>query len=480
MKKRILSVLSLILAIALAFSCAACGKDSEPTTDVGGNDDFFTDTEVEVSTEETTDASQAQTGNTQQSGSTSTSQGGSQTGAVTVGGKSWAEVKKSIPAKLKGSTVEIVNWNPASEYAGASEAIKKFTKETGIKVKWTVIDYSVYFTKLASRVATDTAPDVCRTRTPNIMTLQNFQPISASGYDFSDAAWDQLTMKHYTVNGKAYATCLKGTHIATPQMIFYNRDAIKKYDLEDPYKLWKAGKWTWDKLLEMGETFRKVSGNESAIASSNYDPFLPFFGVQGPVEYDGTKYYSVIKTEKYLKVMQTITNLHTGTHFMEHGNSGNFDSGNILFSLGTTIYARRKNAWYSSLKSSGSLGTVPFPTISGQPYIQGMGEYEAYAIAKGAKNAVAVPYFLRYYLDPANYDMKSFFVDNQALEVHNWCMSQTNTSWPTYNGGIADYQDAFGGMFNTPSDQVKNFIDSNAAVIDTRVKTYNETIAKLK
>ena len=45
---------------------------------------------------------------------------------------------------------------------------------------------------------------------------------------------------------------------------------------------------------------------------------------------------------------------------------------------------------------------------------------------------------------------------------------------------IADYQDAFGGMFNTPSDQVKNFIDSNAAVIDTRVKTYNETIAKLK
>ena len=476
MKKRFSRILSLFLVLALALTCAGCGKTTNSSeVDAGANDDFFTDTENVISSDDGAD------GNGQTNTVTSSNSQGSSNnnqGSSYVGGKSWAEVLKGMPSKIRGSSLEIVNWNPISEYGGASSVIKKFTQETGIKVKWTVLSYGIYFTKLASRIATDDAPDVCRTRTPNVMGLQNFQPLSVSGYDFSDAAWDQNAMKAYTVNGKAYATSLKGTHISSPLLVFYNKTLIKKYDLEDPYDLWKSGKWTWEKFIDIGETFMKVSGADWAITSSNYDPFLPAMGIQGPVEYDGTKYKSIVKTEKYIKVMQTITNLHTGTGFLKHDDQNGFDNGDGLFSLSQSIHARRKNAYFPSLKLAGSLGTVPFPTISGQDFIQNMCEYESYAIAKGAKNPTAVPYFLRYFLDPANYDMKSFFTDDQALEVHYWCMDQKNTSWPTYNRGFSEFLTDDFNMFNCPSSQVKTKVDANAPLIDTRVQIYNDTIAK--
>lgn len=472
MKKQITRIFSLLLVLVLCFTCAACGGDTNSTPNTN-NDDFFTDTQNIISTE-----SETQGDATVPSNQTGTSTSGSTSSVPqnnVVKGKSLAEVLKSIPKDLKGTTIEVANWNPISEYAGAEEAIKKFESLTGIKVKWTVIEYSVYFSKISSRIAVDDAPDVCRTRTPNVVVLQNFQPLSVTGYDFSDEAWDSTLMKNYTINNNAYATSLAGTHINSATMMFYNKSLILKYNLDDPYKLWKNGKWTWDKFISLSEEFIKASKSEWAVTSSNYDPWLPSFGVQGPVEFDGAKYKSIIKTDKYIDAMQTITDMHTGTKILKHWDTSGFENGNGLFFVGDSVYARRRNSYFASLKKDGLLEVVPMPS-HGDAYYQGMGEYEAYAVAKGAKNPKAVPYFLRYFLDPANYDMNSFFMSTQALEVSNWCMEQKNIKWPTYNGGIADYKDTFGDIFNKPSDQVKTFIDSNSSVIDTRVKTYNNII----
>lgn len=464
MKKQFRRVFSLLLVVVLCLTCAACGNTGDTSsTPSANNDDFFTDTENTISTD-------SQSGN-----STSSEETSSAPTSNAVKGKSWAEVLKSIPADLKGTTIEIVNWNPISEYAGAEEAIKKFESQTGIKVKWTVIEYSVYFSKIASRIAVNDAPDVCRTRTPNVMVLQNFQPLSVTGYDFSDEAWDSTLMKQYTVKDRVYATSLKGSHINSAIMMFYNKSLILKYNLDDPYKLWKNGQWTWDKFISICEDFREVSKAEWAVTASNYDPLLPGFGVQGPVEFDGSKYNSIIKTDKYINAMQTITDMHTGTKIFKHWDTSGFENGKGLFFVGGSVYARRKNSYFASLKKRGALEVVPMPSY-GDTYYQGMSEYEGYAIAKGAKNPKAVPYFLRYFLDPANYDINSFFMSSQAIEVSNWCMEQKNIKWLTYNGGIADYKDNFGNIFNKSSDQVKTFIDSNASIIDARVKTYNDTI----
>ena len=69
---------------------------------------------------------------------------------------------------------------------------------------------------------------------------------------------------------------------------------------------------------------------------------------------------------------------------------------------------------------------MPFPTQTGKTYWQSNQESEAFGIPKGAKNPEAVYYFLRYYLDRANYDEKMFFSNSQILEVYDWCISQPN------------------------------------------------------
>ena len=126
---------------------------------------------------------------------------------------------------------------------------------------------------------------------------------------------------------------------------------------------------------------------------------------------------------------------------------------------------------------------VPMPSVDGQDtYYQGKDEYEAYAIAKGAKNPTAVPYFLRYFLDANNYDINSFFCNKQNLEVYRWCMSQKNTIWSTY---FESKEDKFatgeeGSITVLQGNQIKSFIDANSGIIDTRVKNFNDLVSQLK
>ena len=122
------------------------------------------------------------------------------------------------------------------------------------------------------------------------------------------------------------------------------------------------------------------------------------------------------------------------------------------------------------------------PAVDGQKtYYQGKGEYEAYAIAKGAKNPEAVPYFLRYYLDGGNYDLNSFFCNKQNLEVYQWCMSQKDTIWSTYYENAEDtFGDGKTGLLSLQGNQIKSFIDSNAYMIDNRVKNFNNLLSQMK
>ncbi|MBR4099511.1 MAG: extracellular solute-binding protein [Clostridia bacterium] len=486
MKNTIKSILSTFLALALIFTVAGCGGTEEPAIN---DDDFFADTENVLSgSNEGNDStgnqiqgdSQTQTGSNVQSDNSSNNQTSkpSNTGSTT-GGKSWIKVLSSMPKKLRGTTIEMYNWNPPNEYGNASALMEKFTKETGIKVKWTTADFNTYQTKLASRVASDDAPDFARTNRPLAYNMMSFQPLSAAKYDFTDAAWDQTLMKDYSVNGKVYATSLNNTYISSWAMMFYNKAVIDKYDLENPYQLWKKGKWTYNKFMSMCEEFKKASGKEYAAGSIQYSGIAQIFGIGGPYSYNGKKYYSMLDDSKFLKVTQDVVDLYNTDKTLLHYAVNEFDNGEMPFWIGSSIYARRMNSYFKNLKGAGTLYCVPMPSVDGQKtYYQGVDEYEAYALIKGAKNPEAVPYFLRYFLDPENYDSSSFFVNSQAVEVHKWCAEQKNKLL------VFEYWDklnptSFDAIRDLKGNQVKSFVDSNENVINQRVKELNDALKKL-
>ena len=511
MKTNLVRLLTLALALIVLISTVGCGKSdtSSGVDDAVANDDFFADDETEITDDGDTNeqtgeddgnkSGTSKTGNKKSTGKKNSVTGDDGDSGETkktenkkssntkkevpkenkIAGKSAEDVLNSVPKKLRGTTVTMYNWNPASEYTGAPTVIQEFEKKTNINVEWKTINFEVYTTRLASLIASGESPDLVRTRTPSATRLISFQPLSTTNYNFSDDAWDQILMKDYSVNGVAYATSLKNTHLGSVAMMFYNKSLITRFDLDNPYKLWKDGKWTVSKFLKMCKEYKKVSNESFACVGWTYAAWNQLYGVAGPVGFDGKKYYSNIKNNKYLTSTMEIADLFNSSKLCGEGRAEIFDEGRALFYAGASVYARRKNSYFGAVKAAGSFYAVPMPKVDGQStYYQPRDEYEAYAIAKGAKNPEAVPYFLRYFLDGSNYDLSGFFCNKQNLEVYNWCMSQKNTIWSLGDGG-ENFNNRENGIYSKQGNQVKSFIDSNSSEIDEMVKRYNTTLGNL-
>ena len=472
MKQTLKTILAGLLVLTMLFTAAACGgnggKDDDtnkPATDA--NDDFFTDTEVVNSQEE--EVTQNETTNTQP---------GDIPDENKIGGKSWADVLASMPKKLKGTKVVLYNWNPAAEYTGAPKVLEDFKKETGITVEWMRINYTEYVTKLAGLIAAKDSPDVVRTRMPMPERLEQFQSLDTANYDFTDAAWDKIVMKDYTVNGVTYATSLKNTHLGSVGMMFYNKSLIEKYDMEDPYRLWKDGKWTLSKFVSMCQEFAKEHNTSSAATGMTYNKWTQMYGIADNIAYENGKFVNKMGDAKFLTITQQFADHYNTNKIFSQGQAEIFDSSGALFYAGASVYARKKNSYFGTLKAEGNFYAVPMPSVDGQgTYYQQKDEYEAYAIARGAKNPKAVPYLLRYFLDGANYELDSFFCNKQNLEVYNWCMSQENSIWggSFSSGGVEEEE----GWYNLTGNQIKSLIDRISPAIDKQAKELNDAMAKL-
>ena len=359
--------------------------------------------------------------------------------ANVIGGKSWAEVKASMPASL-GKKLVICNWNPLSEYTGVAEVIEKFRQETGITVEWKLLKYGTFQTQLDGFIASGNAPDLARTLYPDPTRFLSFQPISVSGYDFNDAAWDKNLMDAYSVNGKCYAMSLKNTHYGSVTMAFYNKSLIDKHGLEDPYNLWISGKWNIEKFIELNRKYVSLTGNRCAVTGITPEEWTSIYGLTGNIAKVNGRFVNMTGHAELRAVLSEFASYYYDQGLFNRGQAEVFDGNGALFYIGGSVFARKDNSYFGYLKSTGNMYCVPMPSAkNGATYYQLRDEYEAYAIPKNASNPQAAPYFLRYFLDGKNYNLDTFFCNKQNLEVYNWCMAQPNAIWgftyydPTYS-----------------------------------------------
>ena len=68
--------------------------------------------------------------------------------------------------------------------------------------------------------------------------------------DKDDDLWDSVRTVIDDFSYNVESTILP-THIEQGYSIFYNRDLVEEYGLEDPFELYENGEWTWDKFMEM-------------------------------------------------------------------------------------------------------------------------------------------------------------------------------------------------------------------------------------
>lgn len=423
-----------LLILCLIVGITACGKNDPDPSDPT-NSSSISDTSADVTDptnpEDPTDPDATSGDGTQTSGNPSNTSGSKNNpgnNTTTTRNQSSSSTSPSgdvAPAKLRGTTMEYLTWVDTNQSGKSLEeenkVVSDFENASGITIKMTKIAYATFDANFASRMAANNAPDMVYLNGMILPRVQYLQPISAMNYNFSDAnTWDQDIIKAYTIKGKQYAVNMVSSKslLWRPSMMFYNKSELKKAEQEDPYTLWKAGKWTWSKMLSISKAYYKKTGNPGFSVSGLWQ-YAQMKGLQGPFSFDGNTVKSNFNDKTFLDTINQQADWKaSGIESKNLTDIGGICRGQLLFFSYNISAAREGHQYLENLKKSNTVGFVPLPKIDGQKDEYYLGELSAYGVCKGAKNPEAVPYFLRYYLDKSHYTEKEFFFNTEALDVY--------------------------------------------------------------
>ena len=94
-------------------------------------------------------------------------------------------------------------------------------------------------------------------------------------------------------------------------------------------------------------------------------------------------------------------------------------------------------------------------------------------------------YFLRYYLDVANYDQNTFFPDTTFMDVYKWCMKQDKIYVPDDHFVITQdtgeiYRNMWLKVIETKPDQISSYLAKYSGAVENAVKSTNTRLERIK
>ena len=134
--------------------------------------------------------------------------------------------------------------------------------------------------------------------------------------DISAPWWNNKIMSDMSIFDKYYVGINDMTIQAyyTAGIVYFNKNMAQKYDIEDPYELVRAGKWTFDKLCEHGpNVWNDLDGDgqltekdQYGITCNNFAWQILYYGINEPFikkDKDGELYFDS-KNEKIINYLQ--------------------------------------------------------------------------------------------------------------------------------------------------------------------------------
>jgi len=162
---------------------------------------------------------------------------------------------------LKGVTITMMTCGGAT--TTYMRSVKAFETKYNCKVKIIDLNYATRITQMAAAVAANNAIEICGMQggdfpTEPIKGLVDPLENALTTADLYDAKKKNLhsidfNYSQYTSwDNHLYGVCGHGAASSQPMIFYYNKKLFKESGLEDPLTLYKAGKWTWKKIEEMG------------------------------------------------------------------------------------------------------------------------------------------------------------------------------------------------------------------------------------
>ena len=333
-----------------------------------------------------------------------------------------SEYFEDMPSSLKGTTVKFATWIDHTQTSTA-QCISGFEKDTGMDLQLVYVSQSDYIIQLNALIASGQAPDVVVENGDFPSSISVLQPLSAetNGLDPLDAFWNQNISKmyqvgdnYYLVNGRNSSWYMGGG------IVYYNKTLLDKVGIKTPADYVRDNNWNVDTMWTLMHRINDTCRFGRPGTSVDFETWLNAYG-GGQIIWDtaANRFKNGINSDASVNAINyLIKGKDQGLLKIIESHDDDLVSGEIAMEICGSYGLRKSPGWFWAMDSN-DLAFEVLPKISANsseyPYVA---SGRAYGICKGAKNPKGAAYFLRYFLNDANYDMDQIFKNEEAKELY--------------------------------------------------------------
>ena len=341
-----------------------------------------------------------------------------------------------------------------------------------------------------------------------LLLSQGFTELTNVPYlNFDNPWWDSSSVDELAINNRTYVVISDMTmnNYLSIFCIYFNKDMVSDFGMENPYTLVNEGNWTLDKFYEMAEQVpADLDGNDVRDTKDRYgftyvidmpEGMLNAIGVKlATLDKDGIPNItaldegSISKMQKLYNVfedMDVSLNCHKRSTQSFIDETGMFMNNQVLFSLGGIYYAPEMRQMESDF------GIIPYPKYDTKqeeyniPFLGATVTYVTVPVTNGDLENTGI--FMEYYaylgyteLLPALYEkllLGKVARDEDSSEMLDYIFS--NSFYDT--GMICDFGEMRSSIRAIYFDRKGDIFSSTLASIEEKIQTnINDLIAEME
>ena len=324
--------------------------------------------------------------------------------------------------------------------------------------------------------------------------------------DMAKSWWNSNIKETLSIDGRLFVASSDYVY-QRPGVIYFNKNTVTDFSLENPYTLVKNGDWTWDKLAGMSAVVSTDLNGDGIYDEHDKYGYAHWVNWQTVTvihsngmyltEIDGEGYprYTPYLTEKMATIFEKYYDLlYTGnkTFLIKAPSSGTvgsqtplFDNGQILFLHGNTELLK------SFLALTIDFGMIPLPKYDKtQKDYHSMADTQMMVIPADAKDMKmtgvitdALSFYSYKYVVPAVYDVmyaNRYLRDEESYEMFNLIMKGLvyEFSWTFGEGNVMTY--ALPNLMNEKNTNITSFYGKNAPSVENTMAKFIDNVMELK
>ena len=376
---------------------------------------------------------------------------------------------------LRGTTVTYVTWkDPDLNEDGV--AVDAFEEKYGITVNVQLVSQGTYVSTIAADVAAGTQGDVFFENGdfPGYLTVM--QPLDAAMLDLEDPIWNQALIKASTLDGHPYLVDAISNVWTEVDICVYNKNIFDNNGIKNPEEYYNEGKWTFEnfrfaakEVANLGKDYCGVGMLGEAALGAAGSSFFTYKDNQMQVTVDN----HLMEVMNFLAQMKA-----DGIGKLDRGG---FQDGKQGMAL-TNCFGLKKTGYFTTINPD-HLGATYLPVWKEGDAQQVTGIYRGWGLIDGAKNPVGAGLFLREYLDVNNYDLGNTFHNQEVANFFFQVTGQYSENMIYYHGPDMVKTTGLGKLYheswnnNSPA-QINGFIESEKNVMDQMCTKANDIIDK--